>query len=465
MPAIWLGAYPDGCVRHGTGRRERLRLPPDPWLRQLLTEVGGASTDMIALRALGGGFRDGWAGTNRDLHNVWLLLQVRPAQQYSSPLTPWSKEAQIQREYHGRPRDCYTLDVTQVCALATPVLLHHRCLRRQHGHRVVGVRPSQPLLIGAWDPSEERMQHNVSWKWHTSRYTDEGGNERHQSDSDGGNADDVVADVASVSSSADLLADVEADSDGGGCGEDACPSQVLEKWGIDTPPSEVPVLFLPEPIVYLVARRRWAQILLLGRWHRHFLADNVVSDLLPGWPPPDSEVWKKELQCEPRVEVPFNLETLADMTNQLQRWAPVLQAAAALPEERQETDMQLENMIQHLECWTDGLKEATGVNTIASSSRFAHTCGQLFTAMRLVFSLRGGAEKLVQAVRLALQLVAPAPMLQACMAITDTDSFHKPFAGLLCMTYKTTTTYIAIIRLQIYFSSQRHNKRYTFEMQ
>ena len=59
---FWLGIYPDGACRPGKwsiggqrDQRRRVHLPPDPWLRERLTAVGGAGTDHTALRSLGGG--------------------------------------------------------------------------------------------------------------------------------------------------------------------------------------------------------------------------------------------------------------------------------------------------------------------------------------------------------------------------------------------------------------------------
>ena len=60
-------------------------------------------------------------------------------------------------------------------------------------------------------------------------------------------------------------------------------ADVLAQWGLDISPEDIPVLLMPQPIVYLIGRRKWSTILLRTEWHR-LLIDREETISQKGWP-------------------------------------------------------------------------------------------------------------------------------------------------------------------------------------
>ena len=96
-----------------------------------------------------------------------------------------------------------------------------------------------------------------------------------------------------------ILSDSSAD-DGGtaAAAGQSCASEILQAWGIDTPADDLLVLLLPEPIVYLLSRGQWQDLLLRTSWHhRLVLAHGILVPSLPfdaiAWPPENSPTWEQ----------------------------------------------------------------------------------------------------------------------------------------------------------------------------
>ena len=85
-----------------------------------------------------------------------------------------------------------------------------------------------------------------------------------------------------------------------------CVGDVLANWDLDMACDQVPILMMPEPIVYLIAKRKWSTVLLRTAWHE-FLVSSTGQRVCSGhhlfqnihWPPADSPVW--ELQGQSRT--------------------------------------------------------------------------------------------------------------------------------------------------------------------
>ena len=92
---FWLGSYPDGACRPGKlreRRRPRIHLPPEPWLRERLTAVGGSGTDQRALYSLGGNLG---GSDQRYLVRGSVLVSSAFCQHHESVSTPWSQELRV----------------------------------------------------------------------------------------------------------------------------------------------------------------------------------------------------------------------------------------------------------------------------------------------------------------------------------------------------------------------------------
>ena len=79
--------------------------------------------------------------------------------------------------------------------------------------------------------------------------------------------------------------------------------EVLANWDLDMACDKVPILMMPEPIVYLIAKRKWSTVLLRTAWHEFLVSSTGQRDcdghyLFPNihWPPADSPVWELQGQ-------------------------------------------------------------------------------------------------------------------------------------------------------------------------
>lgn len=105
MSAVWLASYPDGALRKTFGeQRNIVRLPVDPWFRELLTHHCGPGSDQSFLAQLGGGVA-GNCGAREEIKVRALLRCSDQGCKYSDgPLTaavipamglPWFPEGCI----------------------------------------------------------------------------------------------------------------------------------------------------------------------------------------------------------------------------------------------------------------------------------------------------------------------------------------------------------------------------------
>ena len=65
----------------------------------------------------------------------------------------------------------------------------------------------------------------------------------------------------------------------------------LDVWNEDGQSCDFPVLVLPDPIVFLIMHKQWAQLQILARWHIGWVQHKVATPLVLGWPPPEAQVW------------------------------------------------------------------------------------------------------------------------------------------------------------------------------
>lgn len=76
-------------------------------------------------------------------------------------------------------------------------------------------------------------------------------------------------------------------------------SEIMSNWGIDSVDlNEVPILMLPEPIVFLILKGTWSEIVLSAHWHEN-LCDSQGRLSWRGkslfqnldWPTSDAHLW------------------------------------------------------------------------------------------------------------------------------------------------------------------------------
>ncbi len=104
-------------------------------------------------------------------------------------------------------------------------------------------------------------------------------------------------------------------------------AQLLLEAGVGIPAGDIPVLLLPLPVVYLLFRGEWSQLLLLTSWHPalhlHTTKSKQCRGPIDGWPLAGADVWNhagkhEDLEAEP-VD-PLTPEALSDMCDALRRW-------------------------------------------------------------------------------------------------------------------------------------------------
>ena len=104
---------------------------------------------------------------------------------------------------------------------------------------------------------------------------------------------------------------------------------------------DFPVLLLLEPVVFLITRGAWHDLLILARWHadQSLAGDQPLRKrgLLQGWPPEDAALGNKlganlnraDANCEH-----ITPSTLRNMAGEIQIWSTSVLAAQACPHSR-----------------------------------------------------------------------------------------------------------------------------------
>ena len=224
----------------------------------------------------------------------------------------WSHDAAVLKHLHGDPPDGYSLRVKEVVATRAAEQVPF-CWYREHRNwnkreslvanmgdaRARAMSPNWPLCIGDWSGRAGEVvcqspHHKCSWYWQ---------------------GHEVPKGIQQTTDPSELipaqLSDSDSDSDsdvsiGGADQAEWSPAHtaatVLAGWGLGgLDPDEIPILLLPEPIVYLViARQEWCDLFFRASWHKSLVGSSgrcwpgpmdmpVFQDV--DWPPLDSPVW------------------------------------------------------------------------------------------------------------------------------------------------------------------------------
>ena len=244
---LFLAAYADGSLR-ANAHRARLRLPKFAWFTELLRKA----------RA---GCRFKFDG------HLSLLVKVSPGHEYQGPLTPWSIECDLLREFCGGGSDAYSLHIDAVYHV---------------------VEPPVPANI-------QRNRWRPTVRSYTSHCLDVGQLQFIKATDD--IRDNSWGQTPVTSLSATEVKNTEGVSD-------AAWAYVCH---------ERPMLWIPEPIMLLVARLQWSSILLKANISQRadVRLDLIGTQLLPrfsldafSWP---TEAWIQRVARGPPTSSSFLL--------------------------------------------------------------------------------------------------------------------------------------------------------------
>lgn len=371
---VWLGCFADGSQRHrrsaqaegGDDCRHRRQVPPDPWLRERLVSAGGPGFDESVLYALGGREQVQATGPECAGHGTPIVALLRLSASgcvhNSGPLTRWSQEASLQREYYSHPLDDYELHIDGVFTLPQAHAIQHKWVRRVGSGGIGRITCTQPLFTGHWG--------------------------------EGDGADGVEINMPS--------------------GRVVSASHVVSGGTTELRADSLPVLLLPWPLAFLVLQKQWSRILLLVRWHgtlNEFRHRNHGPGPLPQWPPEGSIVWQHGGEddsslvpslCDAPPLTDAALERLSDI---VRGWVPALLEGAPPSLCARE---EILSVVTVLDRWRFSWRQAMGMlNVSGGGTRFRHNSAKLLDCIRLSKDLSGGPSSLVNVVAQSLALALP----------------------------------------------------------
>lgn len=301
-----LGSAKAVAVRH--------MVPALPWLCSLLEAVGQQPADVLF--QLGGKRRAG------AVHNIaepiakaFVLLTTDGAQYQHGPLTNWSREAEVMLEYHHHPTDAYSLNVVE--AFGCSELLTGFC-KRGRGRSEVRMSYALPLCTPCW--SEETGASPP-----TLRRPD---------------------------------------------GSQIAVQDVLEAAGLGKTWLQCFALLCPAPVVELILRGAWRELLFLTRWHP-LSSHRQLKPWVPDWPPRACEsVWSTGQLL--REGSPVHASSCEELRKALLQWAPcILQAHPS-------QQVTLERHVSMLQSWALALKPRHGPQL----GRLKHSAEKLIAVIK-----------------------------------------------------------------------------------
>ena len=218
-----------------------------------------------------------------------------------------------------------------------------------------------------------------------------------------------------VDACSDLENDVGADCDDANT---LSLSHVLSMWGAkvdDT--TAIPAIALPEPIVFLILRGRWTDVLFLLRWHQDLKRIHSLTLLIPGWPPAGSEPFYHigEQRLEQPAVAPSE-DACVQLAYDIKIWSAKFGA---------EEEASFSQAVQTLEQWAGSFSNRSRLTTL-EAGKFKHSAEEMFAALRLSFVLKGGANKLAHALGLSLTLTTPQALQPVLMKLLNEPDTKPP---------------------------------------
>ena len=349
--------------------RVRRSIEPADWLCDLLQQQGGPDFHKAVLYS----FQTRVPADELKIYGL-LRLSTRNCVFEQGTLTNWNREANLQRIYYGLPSDCYSLCIEDVHTCVDAVTINHKRSRICGLGGLSKIDRNHPLFIAHWGGDATVGDHQSS-------------------------AGQVVLRTSA--------------------GEQMTAKEFLASCGGEHIASELPVLMMPWPFVYLTTRRCWSTMLVLLRWHKTLHQHRHRRPLgpIPAWPPADAEVWQRcgqhsrpPSEAEAAIDVlPLTADSLERFAGMIRGWAPVLLNHLQAPEQDSQSvqgDLQL--VLTTLDKWSFSWRQAMGmVNLAGGGSRFRHDSRKLLDCIRLSFLVNGGPSSLTEVIAQSLSIVLP----------------------------------------------------------
>ena len=264
--ALWLAGYEHGsrrrCVPNSRSRsRVRCLLPPEPWLQQRLEEHGLMAQLHIA--------KHGRANV------VCKALVLVDQGICLSTLAARRLEVELLWRYLGRPLDLFTLRVQRCWLLSDPAPVHtRRRVARKIGNHSSGLSEVACVTVGG---------QGVIW-----------------------NADDLCQTRVVQRGHATPL-----------CAQDALQDCGMPEDGF----GNIPTLLVVQPVLSLVERGVWSDLVCLARWG---------LQLWSRWPPHDWELEVRGRDWGPPPGHKLGIAELSSLASDLRQWAPAIAGSPSL---------------------------------------------------------------------------------------------------------------------------------------
>ena len=377
--AVWLGSFPDGAQRVAAtdGHRRRRHLPPVPWMRDLLVQHGGPGFDRQVLHAVGHAGATAGAdpedpvlGRQGTRIDALLVLSSGECPYNAGPLTRWSREAQVQRDFYTYPLDDYELLISGVYVCArSPPHMHHKQIRSLGSGGLGRISCTHPLFRGHWGVG------------------------------DGSSADDLQ--LRSLT------------------GHLATARQVLTNLRLASLEAhELPVVLLPWPLAFLVTKGSWPRLLVLTRWHAglHQHRQRRSAGSLEQWPPDDAETCTQVGQdAGPAGAIwhaePLTPQSLQELSDLVRGWVPALLGGARPSPSTHDEPL---TAVTRLDRWSFSWRQAMGMLSIeGGGTRFRHKSRKLLDSIHFSSMLTGGPAALVDALAQSLAIALPEDLLRS----------------------------------------------------
>ena len=287
LMAVWIASYPDGSWKQRLNKvRHSHRLLPEAWLIDKLERAGGSDTASTVLSSLR---RDNGMEESAFIGGVVVRglakCERTPAGEHSRGwASNFNNEAMLMMRYLSGslllPGDFYTLTASQFRACDSTITLGN-CIgteqyavgRRSAANAERSSSKPKPytlnnrLKLGYWDDSKSFQFRRASehWRWYGGPAMDDAPAFLSSSD------DDDDANVASEDHMGRDFGTLSSDSESEERLISGAASDILRAWGITCDAKDLPILFLPDSVAFLLSRKVWKHLAFRTEWHKSLI--------------------------------------------------------------------------------------------------------------------------------------------------------------------------------------------------